>query len=89
MKGFMNENKIEMHWGVDPFICLLLLLLYQRCLYSCLRLPYTLKLYTELKLFDIKKYRRAEYVQRHVPSSNVQVLFIFQVVLIDEVHLNI
>ena len=27
-------------------------------------------------LYD-KKYRKAEYVQRCVPSSNVQVLFIF------------
>ena len=35
-----------------------------------------------------KKYRKAEYVQRCVPSSNVQVLFVFEVVLIVEVNLN-
>ena len=28
-----------------------------------------------------KKYRKAEYVQRRVPSSNAQVLFVFEVVL--------
>ena len=36
---------------------------------------------------QIKKYCKAEYVQRHVPSSIVQVLFVFEVVLIVEVHL--
>ena len=33
-----------------------------------------------------KKYRNAEYVQRCVPSSNVQVLFVFEVVLIVLFH---
>ena len=33
-----------------------------------------------------KKYCKAEYVQRHVPSSNVQVLFVFEVVLIVVFH---
>ena len=32
------------------------------------------------------KYRKAEYVQRRVPSSNVQVLFVFEVVLIVVFH---
>ena len=35
-----------------------------------------------------KKYRKAEYVQCRVPSGNVHVLFVFEVVLIVEVHLN-
>ena len=29
----------------------------------------------------MKKYRKAEYVQRRVSSSNVQVLFVFEVIL--------
>ena len=33
------------------------------------------------------KYCKAEYVQRRVPSSNVQVLFVFEVVLIVVLHL--
>ena len=33
-------------------------------------------------------YYKAEYVQQSVPSNNVQVLFVFEVVLIVEVHLN-
>ena len=34
----------------------------------------------------MKKYRKAEYVQRRVPSGNVQVLFVFEVVLIVVFH---
>ena len=33
-----------------------------------------------------KKYRKAEYVQRRVPSTNVQVLFVFEVVRIVIFH---
>ena len=33
-----------------------------------------------------KKYRKAEYVQRRVPSSNVQVLLVIEVVLIVVFH---
>ena len=36
--------------------------------------------------FCYKKYRKAEYVQRRVPSSNVKVLFVFEVVLIVVFH---
>ena len=35
-----------------------------------------------------KKYHKAEYVQRRVHSSNVQVLFVSEVILIVDVHLN-
>ena len=31
-----------------------------------------------------EKYRKAEYVQRCVPSSNVQVLIVFEVVLMHD-----
>ena len=36
--------------------------------------------------FWVKKYRKAENVQRRVPSTNVQVLFVFEVVLIVIFH---
>ena len=38
------------------------------------------------EMLSKQKYRKAEYVQRHVPSSNVQVFFVFEVILIVLFH---